>query len=87
MDRVQDQAPPLTREEQDWIAKNAAAQRKRQAAIVSKMDALAPQREVWIDGFFERIQTRGFNHNGDALTKIDKDELPKKPDRPFKVVF
>ncbi len=87
MDRVQDQAPPLTDEEQDWIAKNAAAQQERHAAIVSEMEALTPQRDAWIDAFLNRIQTRGFNHNGDARTVIDKDELPKKPDRPFKVVF
>jgi hypothetical protein len=87
MDRVQDNAPPLSDEERDWIAKNAAAQRERHEKIVAEMEALAPQRDEWIDGFFGRIQTRGFNHNGDARTKIDKDELPEKPDRPFKVVF
>ncbi len=36
---------------------------------------------------FERIQTRGFNYNCDQLRKILKDELPVKPDRPFKVVY
>jgi len=87
MQRVQDEAPPLSDEQQDWIANNAAAQRERHADIVEEMEALAPQRDAWIDAFFGRIQTRGFNHNGDARTVIDEEELPEKPDRPFKVVF
>lgn len=87
MDRVQDQAPPLTEEEKDWIAKHSAEQNSRQEKIIAEMDALAPERDAWIDAFFERIQTRGFNHNGDALTKIGKDDIPEKPDRPTKVVF
>ncbi len=87
MDRVQDQAPPLTDEERDWIDRNAAAQKTRHTEIVEAMTALAPKRDAWIAAFLERIQTRGFNHNGDALTKIKKGDLPEKPDRPFKVVF
>ena len=87
MKRVQDQAPPPTEEERQWIEKNSAAQKKRHAAIVEAMDALSPQREAWIDGFLERLQVRGFNYNGDALVTIDKDDIPEKPNRPFKVVF
>jgi len=87
MDRVQDQTPSLTEEEQEWIAKNVAEQQARHAKIVAEMVALAPERDAWIDAFFGRLQTRGFNHNGDALTKIDKDDIPKRPNRPFKVNF
>ena len=87
MKRVQTEAPPLTEEEKDWIARNTAAQRERHDAIVAEMEALTPERDAWIDGFFERIQTRGFNTNCDERQLIDKDELPEKPDRPFKVTF
>lgn len=87
MTRVQDQAPPLTAEEKDWIRRNLEEQQVRHDNIVADMDALAPQRDAWIDGFFERLQTRGFNYNCDNLRVIDKDELPQQPNRKFKVVF
>jgi hypothetical protein len=87
MKRVQDKAPPLSDDKKDWIVQNAAAQRARHTKIVAEMEALAPQRDAWIDAFFGRIQTRGFNTNCDERKVIEKDELPQKPDRPFKVVF
>jgi hypothetical protein len=87
MDRVQDEAPVLTDEEQAWIDRNAAEQEQRHADIVTEMERIAPQREGWIDGFLERIQTRGFNYNCDLLRKIPDEEMPKKPKRPFKVNF
>ncbi len=87
MTRVQDQAPRRTDEENDWISKNLTQQEERHAKIVKEMEALAPQRDVWIDEFFQRLQTRGYNYNCDAVRVIDKDDIPKKPNRPFKVVF
>ena len=53
----------------------------------AEMDELAPQRDHWIAEFFDRIQRWGFNFNGDQRRKISKEELPAKPDRPFKVNF
>ena len=87
MDRVQDQAPAVTADEQKWINDNAAEQEIRHETIVTDMEKLSPQRDSWIDAFLERLQTRGFNYNCDFLRKIKKEELPKKPKRPFKVVF
>lgn len=87
MDRYQDQAPALTAEERQWIEENAAEQDRRHEKIAADMEALSGQRDSWIDAFLERIQTRGFNYNCDALRKIEKEDLPKKPKRPFKVVF
>jgi hypothetical protein len=51
------------------------------------MQAISPQRDAWVDAFFDRIQTRGFNYNCDQLRKINEDEIPIKPNRPFKVVY
>ena len=87
MDRVQDNAPPPTPEERDWLEKNLQEQQARHEKIITDMDALASQREAWVDSFFERLQTRGFNYNCDNLQIIDKGELPKPPKRKFKVVF
>lgn len=87
MSRVQDQAPALTSDEQQWIDNNASEQEIRHEKIVADMEELSPQRNSWIDAFLDRLQTRGFNYNCDFLRKIKKEELPKKPKRPFKVVF
>lgn len=87
MNRVQDETPPLTAEEKDWIQKNLVEQQARHTQIITDMEALAPQRDAWIDAFFNRLQTRGFNYNCDQLRVIDENELPKPPARKFKVVF
>ncbi len=87
MNRVQDEAPALTNEEKDWIEKNRAEQQQRYAEIAADMERIAPKRDAWIDGFLERIQTRGFNYNCDLLRTIPDEEIPKKPKRPFKVNF
>ena len=87
MARVQDQAPSATSEEEQWIEENLAEQKVRHEKIVEDMDAISAKREEWVDSFLERLQTRGFNFNCDSLQKIEKEELPKKPKRPFKVVF
>ena len=87
MDRVQNQGPALTAEEQQWIDDNAVEQRTRHEKIVTEMEELSTQRDSWIDAFLERLQTRGFNYNCDSLRKVKKEELPEKPKRRFKVVF
>ena len=87
MKRVQGEAPGPTDEEKDWIDRNAAEQSKRYTEIVAEMGRITPDRDAWIDGFLERIQTRGFNYNCDLLREIPEEEIPKKPKRPFKVNF
>jgi hypothetical protein len=87
MSKVQDEAPELGQAQREWLDKNLAEQKQRHAAIVGDMEQLTEQRDEWIEEFLERIQTRGFNYNCDELRKILKDELPVKPDRPFKVVY
>ncbi len=87
MARVQDQAPSATSAEEQWIEENLAEQAVRHEKIVEDMETISDERDEWVDGFLERLQTRGFNFNCDSLQKIEREELPKKPKRPFKVVF
>ena len=87
MSRVQYQAPKWNREQRQWLEENLARQKVRHQKIVNHMEALSEQRDRWVTQFLERLQTRGFNFNCDALRKIPKEEIPAKPDRPFKVVF
>jgi hypothetical protein len=87
MHKVQDQAPARKQAENEWLQENVVEQQSRHEKIVADMDRLEAEREAWINGFLERIQTRGFNYNCDALRKIGTDEIPEKPAKPFKVVF
>jgi len=87
MSQVQDDAPPFDGESRDWLERNVTEQEARRSAIEAEMIELAPQRDRWIATFFDRIQRWGFNFNGDQRRKISKEELPAKPDRPFKVNF
>ena len=48
---------------------------------------LAPEREQWYREFLQIVQTRGFNANGDQRRVITAAEVPKKPNRPHKVVY
>ena len=84
---VQDQAPGLTEELEAWISENGDEQDARYQKIVAAMEALGETRDEWIVAFLERIQTRGFNFDGDRLRKISSAEIPARPDRPGPVVF
>ena len=87
MSQVQDDAPPIDSDSRDWLERNVAEQETRRTTIESSMDALGPERDHWIAEFFDRIKRWGFNFNGDQRRKIAEEELPAKPDRPFKVNF
>ncbi len=87
MSKVNDQAPARTAEIDAWIRENLAEQQARHAQIAAAMEALSPDRERWIREFFERLQTTGYNVNGDQKRRIRPDELPTKPDRPHKVTY
>ena len=51
------------------------------------MDALNDQREQWYAEFLDRIQTYGFNEDGDRRVKIKPEDIPLRPDGPHKVVY
>ncbi len=87
MPEVQDEMPQRQPGEEQWLQENLAEQQLRYQRIAREMERMGPDREAWIAAFLERIQTRGFNYNCDALRPIAREELPVKPDRPFKVVF
>ena len=87
MKRVQDEAPELSEELEAWVRDNADAQESRYQRIAAAMEALGSERDQWIEAFFERLKTRGFNYDGDRLRKILDDEIPRKPDGPHRVVF
>lgn len=70
-----------------WVRKELVAQKARYKKIVQEQEDLSPKREKWIEEFFERIQTRGYNVHYDMRRKIDAKEIPKKPRRKFKVIF
>ena len=78
--------PARTPAAQAWLDEEAREQRARYAAIAREMNVTrAAQRELWIDAFNERIQTRGFNVHADIRRKIKPAEI--YPKRDIKVVF
>jgi hypothetical protein len=77
-----------SREAKAWLKKEIAEQKVRFRGIEREMnETIAKQRDKWIDGFLERIQTRGYNVHFNMLRKIKPEEIPKRPKRKFKVVF
>ncbi len=80
--------PKRSEEVEKWIAQEVEEQKARYEKIAQAMNVeLAEQREVWIQDFYERITTTGFNWHADNKKIIKKEELFPKPDREFKVVF
>jgi hypothetical protein len=80
--------PKRTEEVEKWLQEEIGEQRERYEKIAKEMNIdLAQQREVWIQEFYERITTTGFNWHADNKKIIKKEELFQKPDREFKVVF
>ena len=70
-----------------WLEEEIAEQQARYEKIVADMEALNEQREQWYAEFLERIQTVGFNEDGDRRVKIKADDVPVRPDAPHKVVY
>jgi len=85
--RVQDAKPARSKEADGWVKENVVEQKKRYAAIVKEQDGLAAQREKWVEGFLQIIQTKGFNANGDTRRVIKPSEIAKKPKGKHQVVF
>ena len=70
-----------------WLEEEIAEQQERYEKIVAEMEALNDQREQWYAEFLERIQTYGFNEDGDRRVKIKSDDIPVRPEGPHKVVY
>lgn len=61
-----------------WIKEETAEQELRYAKIEGEMDALKDKRAVWYEEFLYRIQTKGFNTDGDMRMKIKPEDIPVK---------
>ncbi len=70
-----------------WLEEEIAEQEARYEKIVAEMEAMDEQREQWYAEFLERIQTLGFNEDGDMRVKIKPEDIPVRPDGPHKVVY
>lgn len=70
-----------------WLKKELKEQQERYRKIVKEMEALAPQREKWIQEFFQRIQTRGFCVHADIRRRIKPEEIPQRPKRKLRVIY
>lgn len=70
-----------------WLDEEIAEQQARYEKIAAEMEAMNQQREQWYEEFLERIQTHGFNEDGDRRVKIDSADIPVRPDRTHKVVY
>ena len=76
-----------SREAAQWLEEEIAEQQARYEKIAADMEAMNEQREQWYAEFLERIQTYGFNEDGDRRRKIAPEDVPVRPDRPHKVVY
>lgn len=81
-------ASPIPPAVQAWIDEEARAQLARYRRIAREMAALAPQRERWVKEFFERITgPRGFSVHAGVRRTIPVEELPPRPQRPWRVIW
>jgi hypothetical protein len=79
--------PKRSRAVKAWLKQELKEQQARYKQIVAEMEALTPQREQWIEAFFERIQTRGFSVHAGIRRKIRPEEVPPRPKRKQRVVY
>jgi ppGpp synthetase/RelA/SpoT-type nucleotidyltranferase len=71
-----------------WLKTETSEQQRRYRQIEKYINVtLTPQRNKWIAGFLERIQTRGYSVHYDQLRKITRAELPKEPRRKHRFVY
>ena len=79
---------PIPKAVRAWIDEECRVQLKRYRTISREMAALAPERERWVREFFERITgPRGFSVHAGTRRTIRPEELPDRPDRPWRVVW
>ena len=71
-----------------WIAREDEDQMGHYQRIYQEMERLAPSRDRWIAEFFERISgPRGYSVHAGQRRTIPEDEIPQRPDRPWRVVW
>jgi len=71
-----------------WIEAEAAEQLRHYRRIYREQERLAPLRDGWVKEFFARITgPRGFSVHAGTRRTIPKKEIPKRPRRPWRVVW
>lgn len=71
-----------------WIAEEDRVQMEHYQRIYDETEEIAPLREKWTEEFFERITgPRGFSVHAGTRRTIAKEDIPARPDRPFRVVW
>ena len=75
-------------EVQAWIAEEDRAQMGHYRRIYQEIAELAPHRDRWVEEFFERITgPRGFSVHAGRRRTIPEDQIPARPDRPWRLVW
>ena len=75
-------------EVQQWIADEDRDQMDHYRRIYKEVAELAPLRDGWVEEFFERISgPRGFSVHAGTRKTIPKDQIPARPDRPWRLVW
>lgn len=71
-----------------WIAEEDDAQMGHYRRIYREVAELAPHRDRWVEEFFERISgPRGFSVHAGTRRTIPEDQIPQRPDRPWRLVW
>ncbi len=71
-----------------WIAEEDRAQMGHYRRIGKEIAELAPLRDVWVEEFFERITgPRGYSVHAGTRRTIPEDQIPARPDRPWRLVW
>lgn len=81
-------AGELPAEVEQWIETTAAEQQEHYRRIYREVEALGPARDGWVEEFFERISgPRGFSVHAGTRRTIPEDDLPERPERPWRNVW
>jgi len=79
---------PVPAKVKRWIESESAQQTRHYRRISREMDRLEPDRKRWVKEFFARITgPRGFSVHAGTRRTISKQDIPKRPRRPWRVVW
>ncbi len=71
-----------------WIESEDRAQMGHYRRIFKEVAELAPLRDRWAEEFFERITgPRGYSVHAGTRRTISEDQIPARPDRPWRLVW
>ncbi len=72
----------------EWIAEENRVQMGHYRRIFQQIAELAPHRDRWVEEFFERITgPRGYSVHAGTRRTIPEDQIPARPDRPWRLVW